>query len=143
MQRIVAWVPEGQPTLKAYTQISLAIGAVVGSLAGGWFAVWLGTRRSYFAMSLMSLGLSAWLFRGLTPQDELFLPVVFALSLASTLYYGWLPYFLPALFPRRCADGIGRLVQFRTHLLRRRCVRHGIAQPDVRWRCGSDGGSPA
>jgi hypothetical protein len=59
-------------------------------------------------MSLASLLLSAWLFRGLVPGEQLFLPVVFALSLVSTLYYGWLPYFLPALFPTRVrATGSG------------------------------------
>lgn len=130
VQRIVPWVPDSMPQLKAYAQIALAAGAVVGSLAGGWFAASVGTRESYFLMSLASLVLSAWLFRGLAPAgtlevapaallnaylerslplaDALFLPVVFALALVSTLYYGWLPYVLPALFPTRVrATGAG------------------------------------
>lgn len=112
-QRLIPWAgqvgeAEGLPQLKAAVQVSWACGAVIGSLGGGWFASWLGNRRSYFLISLLSLVLSGYIFLWLAPTMPQFLPAAFALGLISTLYFGWLPYFLPTLFPTRVrAAGTG------------------------------------
>jgi hypothetical protein len=59
-------------------------------------------------MSLGALGLSAYIFLGLNPADAEFRWAVFALGFVATMFYGWLPYFLPELFPTRVrATGIG------------------------------------
>jgi hypothetical protein len=105
-QRLIPWAGQvgeaaGLPHLKAATQIWWAFGAVLGSLAGGWLAGWLGNRLSYFLISLLSLALSGYVFLTLDPTRPEFLPAAFALGLISTSFFGWLPYFLPALFPTR------------------------------------------
>ena len=35
------------------------------------------------------------------PLQETFLPIVFAQGLVATLFFGWLPLYLPELFPTR------------------------------------------
>lgn len=112
-QRLVPWAghvaeQRGLPDLKATTQTVLAAGAIVGSLMGGWAATLLGRRLSYFLMSAASLGLSALTFRVLDPIAPGFQGAVFALSWAGTMYYGWLPFYLPEIFPTAVrATGIG------------------------------------
>jgi MFS transporter, SHS family, sialic acid transporter len=113
VQRLVPWAGQvaeraGLPDLKASTQTVLACGAVLGSLLGGWAASGMGRRLSYFLMSSASLGLSAFVFLSLSPADRAFLWAVFALGFVSTMFYGWLPYYLPELFPTAVrATGIG------------------------------------
>lgn len=112
-QRLIPWAgqtgeKEALPHLKAATQILWATGAVLGSLAGGWLASRIGRRLSYFLVSLGSLSISIYVFWFLTPLDGKFLPAAFALGLVSTIFFGWLPYFLPELFPTRVrATGAG------------------------------------
>jgi SHS family sialic acid transporter-like MFS transporter len=113
VQRLVPWAGQvsdraGLPDLKPLTQTVLACGAVLGSLLGGWAASGMGRRLSYFLMSVSSLGLSAYIFGTLTPADHVFPWAVAALGFVSTMFYGWLPYFLPELFPTPVrATGIG------------------------------------
>jgi MFS transporter, SHS family, sialic acid transporter len=112
-QRLVPWAGQvGQalemPSLKALTQIVWAFGAVLGSLAGGWIASRIGRRFSYFVISGSSLAISLGIFLRLTPDHPLFPWAVFLLGLVSTSFFGWLPYFLPELFPTQVrATGAG------------------------------------
>ncbi|MEQ9411499.1 MAG: MFS transporter [Fuerstiella sp.] len=99
----------GLESLKADTQTTWAIGAALGSLCGGWLATLLGRRTTYFAVSLGSLILAQLIFQRLQPADswEFLLPV-FLLGLVATVYFGWLPLFLPEMFPTRVrATGSG------------------------------------
>ena len=103
-QRLVPWAGQvgeamNLPDLKALTQTIWAIGAVLGSLGGGWAAHKLGRRLSYFLMSFGSLILSLYLFRIINPSHAAFLPSAFVMGLVSTSFFGWLPYFIPELFP--------------------------------------------
>jgi SHS family sialic acid transporter-like MFS transporter len=92
----------------AGAQAVWAVGAVLGGTAGGWLADWLGRRTTYFLVSLGSLALNVALYRLLTPSSPAFLPAVFALGLVATLFFGWLPLYLPELFPTRVrATGAG------------------------------------
>jgi MFS family permease len=117
-QRLIPWAgqvgdAQNLPHLKATVQTAWALGAVLGSLAGGWFARELGNRGSYFVISLLSLALSGYIFLMLTPTSPEFLPAAFALGLISTAFFGWLPYFLPTLFPTRIrATGTGVAYNF-------------------------------
>ena len=77
-------------------------------MLGGWAASLLGKRLSYALISAGSLGLSAFIFLGLTPAHPLFPWAAFGLGFVSTMFFGWLPYFLPELFPTQMrATGIG------------------------------------
>jgi MFS family permease len=105
-QRLIPWAGQvaentGLADLKALTQVVWAGGAVLGSLLGGWAANRLGRRLSYALISAGSLGLSVGLFLGLTPAHPAFPWMAFALGFVSTMFFGWLPYFLPELFPTR------------------------------------------
>ncbi len=117
-QRLVPWAAQfaetaGMPNLRAWTQTAQAAGAVIGSLLGGWLACALGRRRSYFVISAVSLALSLGIFMALRPTHPWFLGAAFALGLVATTYYGWLPYFIPELFPTRVrATGAGVAFNF-------------------------------
>lgn len=87
------------PGYKATVQGWWAIGAVLGSYFGAQIAAWLGRRRAYAMISIGASALTLLMFLGTKPLDSSFLPIVFAQAFVSTLYFGWLPLFLPELFP--------------------------------------------
>ena len=89
------------PGYKASTQGAWALGAVLGSFVGAQVAVLLGRRGAYAAMSVGAAALTIGLFRGTAPLRPEFLPLVFAQGFVGTLFFGWLPLYLPELFPTR------------------------------------------
>jgi len=104
---------EADPYLKSWTQWTRSGGAAIGSLLGGWLASLFGRRSTYFAISLCSLAVSAYLFRFVTPLDPEFLTWVFILGFFGTIFFGWLPLYLPELFPTRVrATGTGVTFNF-------------------------------
>jgi MFS family permease len=93
--------PKKDPRSKARTQISRSSGAAIGSLLGGLIASWLGRRITYFLISLGALATSTYIFTQLTPQHPHFQSFAFVLGFVGVTYFGWLPLFLPELFPTR------------------------------------------
>lgn len=89
------------PGYKASTQGAWALGAVLGSFVGAQVAVLLGRRRAYAMISVGATALTVGLFRGTAPLRPEFLPIVFAQGFVGTLFFGWLPLYLPELFPTR------------------------------------------
>jgi MFS transporter, SHS family, sialic acid transporter len=101
------------PGLKANTQQWWAIGAILGSFFGAQLANLLGRRVTYFLISLGSTVLTCGIFGWLKPLDAAFLPLVFVQGFVSTLFFGWLPLYLPELFPTRVrATGAGIAYNF-------------------------------
>src|SRR5687768_3519440 len=88
-----------QADYKAMTQGWWAFGAILGSVAGAQIASLLGRRRSYFLISLGSLTLTIAMFQLTAPLRPSFFPIVFAQGFVATLFFGWLPLYLPELFP--------------------------------------------
>jgi MFS family permease len=88
-------------TAKAMTQILVSAGAMVGSFAGAMVAGRLGRRPAYFALCLLSVLLCGWLFRFVHQYDAAFLVLVTLVGAATAAFYGWLPLYLPELFPTR------------------------------------------
>jgi len=86
---------------KARTQITRSGGAVFGSLLGGIVASLLGRRLSYFLISLGALAASTYIFAELDPRHPWFQVFAFFLGFIGIMYFGWLPLFLPELFPTR------------------------------------------
>lgn len=89
------------PLLKAQVQQARSLTGIVGSFLGGWSCSLLGRRRAYALIScacLISAQYSFWLVK---PGQPAFLPCVAALGFFSGVYFGWLPLFLPELFPTR------------------------------------------
>jgi MFS family permease len=98
----------GEAGLSAATQWTKSGGAAIGSLLGGWFASRCGRRTAYFLISLFSLASSFYIFHSLSPLDDTFLMWVFIQGFVGTVYFGWLPLYLPELFPTRVrATGAG------------------------------------
>jgi len=86
-------------SLKAATQFWRSVTSIIGSLLGGWMASRVGRRRCYFLVSFGSLVTAQYLFRSVIPGDGQFMVLVAVLGLFNGLYFGWLPLFLPELFP--------------------------------------------
>ena len=96
------------PKSKARTMISRSGGAVFGSLLGGILATLFGRRTTYFIVSLLSLLASTLVFGLLHPSHPWFHVATFGFGLVGTIYFGWLPLYLPELFPTRVrATGTG------------------------------------
>ena len=101
------------PRSKAKTQMVRSGGGIFGSLLGGIIAAALGRRLSYFLMSLGCLFVSTYVFTQLEPLRPGFQAWTFVLGFIGVIYFGWLPLFLPELFPTRVrATGTG--VSFNT-----------------------------
>jgi MFS transporter, SHS family, sialic acid transporter len=89
------------PTLVATTQLSKSSGGAIGALIGGWIASQIGRRTTYFLLSLITLCTSYITFRFSHPLSSSFQMWVFLDGFFGTLYFGWLPLYLPELFPTR------------------------------------------
>jgi MFS family permease len=101
------------PEAKATTQIMLALGAILGCLAGPLVGAARGRRPAYFGLCLASLLLCGWLFRTVTQYGNTFLILTFLVGGATAAFYGWLPLYLPELFPTRVrATGQGLSFNF-------------------------------
>lgn len=98
------------PYLKANLLATRSLTGVIGSALGGWIAAVVGRRLSYCLISMGALVCAQWTFWTLTPTDATFLVWVGALGFFSGIYFGWLPLFLPELFPtaaRSTGAGVG------------------------------------
>jgi SHS family sialic acid transporter-like MFS transporter len=84
---------------KSTTQLCWAVGAAIGGFCGAPLAGWFGRRLSYFGISLAATALTWSMFKLTAPLEDAFLYVVFAQGLVATLFFGWLPLYLPELFP--------------------------------------------
>jgi MFS family permease len=108
----VQWIPlwvnkltHGSQEMTNYAQMCSGLGAVLGCLGGALLGQYAGRRASYFALGLGSLLVCAYLFRwhlGLFGEvDWRFLAVVLVTGALTASFYGWLPLYLPELFPTR------------------------------------------
>jgi MFS family permease len=99
---------------KGWVVMSRSGGAILGALFGGWIANMFGRRSTYFVISLGSLAISGYIFGVMSPADgNEFLAWAFLLGLVSTVYFGWLPLYLPELFPTHArATGAGVTFNF-------------------------------
>ncbi|MBI5761459.1 MAG: MFS transporter [Planctomycetales bacterium] len=112
-QWMVMWseavAPITNPGEKAFTVVMRAAGGTIGSLIGGWIANQLGRRTTYFVVSLASWGLCEYIYLTLDPRlDTSFNTWVFVAGFVTTIFFGWLPLYLPELFPTAArATGTG------------------------------------
>jgi MFS transporter, SHS family, sialic acid transporter len=105
----VQWLPawadqltEGKShTAKGLTQMLTAFGAVIGCFAGPLIGGRLGRRPAYFLLCLSSLFACGVLFRAVTQYGAMFLVMVALVGGTTAAFYGWLPLYLPELFPTR------------------------------------------
>ncbi len=85
----------------AWTQISLSVAAIIGTLAAALLAEKLNRRRAYFGLCIASLLVCQILFRATAGYGWTFLIVAGMASAITAGFYGWLPLYLPELFPTR------------------------------------------
>lgn len=96
------------PNYKSTTQFCWAVGATFGGLLGAPFAGFVGRKLSYFLISIAATTATWAMFRLTAPFEPSFLPIVMAQGFFATLFFGWLPLYLPELFPVRVrATGSG------------------------------------
>jgi SHS family sialic acid transporter-like MFS transporter len=88
-------------TAKAMAQILVSAGAIVGSFLGAMVAGQIGRRPAYFGLCASSLLLCAGLFRLVHEYNAAFLILATLVGAATAAFYGWLPLYLPELFPTR------------------------------------------
>jgi hypothetical protein len=101
------------PYAKAWCQFLLSIGAILGCFAGPLMANVLGRRPAYFLLCLFSLASCAYLFRVLDEFNWIFIATTAVVGLVTASFYGWLPLYLPELFPTRVrATGQGIAFNF-------------------------------
>jgi len=103
----VQWLPSWADQLthgnnryaKGLTQLLIAAGAVVGCCVGPWIGARTGRRPAYFLLCLASLFACGLMFRRVTQYGPIFLTMTFVVGVATAAMYGWLPLYLPELFP--------------------------------------------
>lgn len=106
---IVQWIPlwadqmtgGRQPRVKAYIQLVSSIGAILGSFIAPLVGLRFGRRPVYFGLCLGSLLVCSLLFRGFHEYSAAFLLMVGSVGFFTAAFYGWLPQYLPELFPTR------------------------------------------
>src|SRR6185503_5609552 len=93
---------------KGITMFTMSLGAVVGCFIGPWIGNVMGRRPAYFILCTGSLLSCAVLFRAVDSFGAPFLVGTFVVGGATAAFYGWLPLYLPELFPTRArATGQG------------------------------------
>ena len=121
---IVQWIPLWADKLaqdsgahdnkvKAVTQLWLSFGAVVGSLAAPLFGLRFNRRTVYFCLCLTSLIICQVMFHQFITLTSGFFVIAGLVGMFTASFYGWLPQYLPELFPTRArATGQGLSFNF-------------------------------
>jgi MFS transporter, SHS family, sialic acid transporter len=105
----VQWIPSwadkltgGQmPQARSWTQIVCSLGMAVGSIVGAYAAKWTSRRWAYFLLCTLSLLACGYLFRSRIGYGNPFFVWVFIVGALTASGFGWLPLYLPELFPTR------------------------------------------
>ena len=88
-------------TAKSWTQIYLAFGAILGTIVGALLGHRMGRRLSYVVLCVFAYGSIQLLFLGNQEYGYPFLASAFIAGFCTASFYGWLPLYLPELFPTR------------------------------------------
>jgi MFS transporter, SHS family, sialic acid transporter len=111
VQSIPSWghkLTHGAAGVREALQIASACGAIVFTIIMGILADKFNRRSMYFAMSLLSLVACGILFRLPMEYGNGMLFWTFLVGGLTASFYGWLPLYLPELFPTRLrATGSG------------------------------------
>ena len=104
VQNIAPWaggMPSRSTRAIGMAGIVIGLGAIVGCLLAPLIAAVLNRRMAYFLLCLGSLISCQLLFRYFTDYTWGFLGMAFLVGGVSAAFYGWLPLYLPELFPTR------------------------------------------
>jgi len=118
---IVLWIPlwadqmtgGSQPRVKAYCLLAISVGAALGAMVAPLFGKTIGRRPVYFGLCLSSFLTCSVLFRVFHSYSPSFLAVAALAGFFTASFYGWLPQYLPELYPTRVrATGQGVCYNF-------------------------------
>jgi MFS family permease len=108
---LVQWIPlwitqlTGRQQMANYAQMAGGLGAVAGGLFGAFLGRSLGRRPAYFLLCVGSVLVCSYLFRWhleiAGEVDWRLFVVVFLTGGLTASFYGWIPLYLPELFPTR------------------------------------------
>jgi MFS transporter, SHS family, sialic acid transporter len=104
VQKIPAWVgflPGQTGSAAGNAQMASGLGAIVGCLIAPLIAAYLNRRIAYVILCVGSLAACQLLFRGFKEYNFNFLVMTFIVGGTTAALYGWLPLYLPELFPTR------------------------------------------
>ena len=105
VQWIPLWVDQmagaSDPGAKAAAQMAYGVGATIGSFLGPVVAGRLPRRTTYAALCAASFAACAVQFRVLDAYGPAFVAMVVVTGAATASFYGFLPLYLPELFPTR------------------------------------------
>jgi len=87
--------------MKSHSQIASAAGAIVGCFMGSLLGGAIGRRPVYFFLCVASLASALSMFNLYSVYSLGFLGIVFLVGMTTASFYGWLPLYLPELFPTR------------------------------------------
>jgi MFS family permease len=91
---------EGGPYYaKEYTQIAMAVGAIVGTVIAAFLGGWLGRRVTYFGLCVASFISLVYMYQANDVYGTKLLISVFLAGGITAAFYGWFPLYLPELFP--------------------------------------------
>jgi MFS family permease len=115
MMWVYMWVgklPGGSsPDARAWIQVSSSIGAALGCILGAVLGDVFGRRPVYAALCLLSMISMMAFYRQSDPEYGVgFVLFAGVLGMISASFYGWLPLYLPELFPtavRATGQGFG------------------------------------
>ncbi len=107
----VGKLPGGDvPDAKPWLQISSSTGAMIGCLIGAILGGILGRKPVYAALCILSMIAMFAFYRLNTEYGLAFILSAGVLGMISASFYGWLPLYLPELFPtavRATSQGFG------------------------------------
>jgi len=104
VQKIASWVggmPSSTPAAQGNVQVALGLGAILGCMVAPLMAAWLNRRITFFLLCLASLICCQVLFNKFSHYNVGFLVMTFLVGATTASVYGWLPLYLPELFPTR------------------------------------------
>lgn len=115
---VVSVESQDQPDLlqkyaREWTQMGTAIGAIIGTLLAAMLGEALGRRTTYCLMCVLSMASVVWLYQFHSQFGPSLLIAATVAGICTASFYGWLPLYLPELFPTRVrATGQGFAFNF-------------------------------
>jgi MFS transporter, SHS family, sialic acid transporter len=104
---------ESRGHLGSLAQIMASIGAIISCIVAPILGGKFGRRPVYIGLCILSLVASQAIFRGFGTYNSMLIPTIIFLGLTTSAFYGWLPLYLPELFPTRVrATGQGLSFNF-------------------------------
>lgn len=98
---------------REWTQIYLAIGAIIGTIVAAICGGRFGRRITYFVMCILSMLTAVYFFQSHKEYGTSFLVWSLLAGMTTASFYGWLPLYLPELFATRVrATGQGFAFNF-------------------------------